>query len=428
MINRRTFVAALAALLAEPVWADQTAKVITPAWRAALFAFSIGEMVRAMSAAPARNRFGHRRMLSDHTNRGVTMPNNDTLYSSCWLDLPSGAFADLDVPLNSGRYASATLTGMDTDVIACVSSAGRSSSSGKLRIVGPGWSGSVPADRKLIRLPGADAWLLVRIAVDGPQDLSDAQTVQSQLQLSITGAAVTEIVDRPTVSDKADRLRSQVNAVLARCDPAAAISRRAASHRLFGIGIDDAVDANSEAAWRAAVDLLDASGIGDITSYGNMTNGWLWPDREIACFGEHEQFRAAVALSGLGALPEREAIYLTAMLDHEGQPLQAGKGYRIALNDPPPVDAFWSLSAYRGEPDGRFYFVDNPVRRYAVGSTTLALREGGEIIATPSPPPDSSAVWLPIVDGPFRLVLRAYLPKQSLLSRCWEPPLIIPLA
>ena len=35
-----------------------------------------------------------------------------------------------------------------------------------------------------------------------------------------------------------------------------------------------------------------------------------------------------------------------------------------------PVNSFWSLSLYERLPDGRLFFVDNPINRYAVGNRT----------------------------------------------------------
>src|SRR5216684_146851 len=64
-----------------------------------IYAFPLHEMYRVRYQAlynpanPRRaavNRFLHRRALSDHTSRGVTTPNNDTIYSSAFLDLSQG--------------------------------------------------------------------------------------------------------------------------------------------------------------------------------------------------------------------------------------------------------------------------------------------------------------------------------------------------
>lgn len=426
MIDRRTMVCALLAATTTPVWSRPKKADGSAAWQAALFAFSIGEMARVANNASARNRFGHRRNLSDHTNRGVTMPNNDTLYSSCWLDLPSDSFADVDVPFNSGRYVSLAVMGMDTDVLALESSMGQSALSGQYRIVGPAWRGK-PGSRRLIQLPSADAWVLVRTGVNGMKDLAAAQTVQSQItiQPAFSGNKQSWLpinnLDRPSF------LREQVNAVLARTSSDAPLARRARRHRQFGLGSDIPVSPAADAAWREAVLALDAGGIGDITEFGRIINGWHWPDKSIAKYGANERFRAAVALSGLGALPQSEALYLTAMFDSTGAPLSPSKSYRIDFAVPPPVDAFWSLSSYRAEPDGRYFFAANPLSRYAVGSYNPQLMSGGVVIASNSEAVERRTMWLPIPNHAFRLVLRAYRPNFTRSSKRWAPPKIVPI-
>lgn len=426
MISRRSLLASLAAVAATPAWARKWPDLGSAALAAALYAFPIGEMARLAAASPARNRFGHRRTLSDHTHRGVTMPNNDTLYSSCWLDLEGGAHADVDLPVGAGRYVSAAVMGMDSDVIAVESASGHALGPARLRIVGPEWDGSGDDGRRLVRLPGHDGWLLVRIGVSGLEDLAAAQAVQQQIWLAVSGAREGRS-PFATEREQAPGLRTLVNKVLARTSPRAPLRRRARHHRHFGIDAEAPLSAAHEAAWLEAAARLTPETIGDITRYGTIINGWHWPHRNIARFGSDERFRAAVALSGIGALPEREAIYLTAMHDSAGKPLVPGKAYRIDLHDPPPVEAFWSLSAYRAEADGRFFFLDNPLRRYAVGSATDGLRSGGVVVASAQPPKGEDQVWLPISDGPFRLVLRAYRPRAAMLSRKWRPPAIVPL-
>ena len=75
------------------------------------YTFPLYEMARTryftveLPANPNRgaNRIGHRRTLSDHSSRNVTTPNNDTLYSSAWLDLSAGP-VEITVPKISRRY------------------------------------------------------------------------------------------------------------------------------------------------------------------------------------------------------------------------------------------------------------------------------------------------------------------------------------
>lgn len=88
---------------------------VTPAMRETFLAFfPVYEMARlrqqALSATPGRrqnalNQFGHARKLLDHRDRNVTAPNNDTLYSSAWLDLSQGPVV-VEVPDMGKRYYS----------------------------------------------------------------------------------------------------------------------------------------------------------------------------------------------------------------------------------------------------------------------------------------------------------------------------------
>src|SRR5690349_21157881 len=60
---------------------------------------------RATGIPAGVNRFGHARVLAGPTARGVTTPNNDTLYSSAWIDLTKGPLT-LTLPRAGKRYFS----------------------------------------------------------------------------------------------------------------------------------------------------------------------------------------------------------------------------------------------------------------------------------------------------------------------------------
>ena len=81
-------------------------------------------------------------------------------------------------------------------------------------------------------------------------------------------------------------------------------------------------------------------------------------------------------------------------------------------------------------PEGGFYLTRNPVNRYAIGDRTPGLTAGGDgsldiWISRTDPGEARSANWLPApANGPFSLVLRAYLPQPLLLSETYAPPAI----
>ncbi len=363
--------------------------------------------------------------MSTHRDRTVTMPNNDTLYASAWLDF-SGGPIDIDVPLDTDRYVSLALMSAFSDVVGVVGNGGRMARPRRLRVVGPGWQRTGETDRELVRMPSEDGWALMRTHVADVADLLAANAVQDRLQLAASGAMTRS---RPVIGPSAGSFLDTINARLGRADPRYPPARALRRFAELGVRPGQAdvfgdLSKSVRQGWEAAV----ARGPGaqsDMSRHGRVISGWSYPHANIANFGTDERFRAAVALSGIGALPQSEPIYMTAVADAHGHPLQPGMSYRLDL-PPVPVDAFWSLSAYRAEPDGRFYFVDNPIGRYSIGSHTPGLRrlsDGTAKISIASRSPDNElANWLPLPDGPFRLVLRAYRPRPALQKRRWTLP------
>lgn len=120
--------------------------------------------------------------------------------------------------------------------------------------------------------------------------------------------------------------------------------------------------------------------------------------------------RASVALRGLLALPEREAIYFNAAKDSQGRKLSGKCDYRVTGG---AMDArWWSLTLY--DADG--YLIPNPVKSHSLGSAALSPAEAGrwrvDIAREPKGPH-----WIAMPDDqPFELTLRAYHPSQELLA------------
>jgi len=146
-------------------------------------------------------------------------------------------------------------------------------------------------------------------------------------------------------------------------------------------------------------------------------------------FGTDYQRRAVVALAGLFANRPAENMSVRAVADDTGAPLDSRHRYRLRLPAHMPVDAFWSLSVYAVEPDGRQFFADNPLHRFAIGDRTPGLRRdaaGGLaiLIQHAAPAADQQPNWLPIPDAPFHLGLRNYQPRAELLDGRFRYPAI----
>ncbi len=386
------------------------------------YAFPIYEMMRTRSLTVAKaqafgltgvNRLFPRKTLADAASRDVTTPNNDTLYASAWLDLKNGPVT-LTVPDLPGRYNSAALMNLRTDNVAIVGTS--SGGGGQFIVVGSGWRGPKPDSGKVISVDTNDAWLLVRVYVAGPDDLEAAGTAIDGFQLSGGGEAVLTTVV-PTPNPDPATFFAVVGEALARSglDVPPALAAW------------DSQPADTQKLWTQALPALRAELTGGFAKVGTVADGWSYPGPGIGNFGDDDAGRSAVALGGLAALPRQEAVYLSAGADAAGAPLTGTKAYTVHVPAHPPVGAFWSLTMYSVDKDGRLFFVANPLDRFAVRSAARSLhyeRDGSLDVFVQAAKPGGERVvnWLPAPPGPFRLVWRAYLPRPELLDGSFRLP------
>jgi len=73
-------------------------------------------------------------------------------------------------------------------------------------------------------------------------------------------------------------------------------------------------------------------------------------------------------------------------------------------------------------------FTPNPIDRYSIGDRTQGLEMASDgslsIALQHTAPAEGTANWLPTPAGPFYLVLRMYVPDDSLQQGRWAPPAI----
>ncbi len=141
-----------------------------------------------------------------------------------------------------------------------------------------------------------------------------------------------------------------------------------------------------------------------------ITNGPWKTGSKVGTADASVATRASVALRGVLALPEREAIYFNAAQDSSGRKLTGKCSYRVTGGS---MDArWWSLTLY----DSKGYLIPNPASVYSLGSAALSPEEASdwkvEIART-----RQGAHWIAMPDDqPFELTLRAYHPSQKLLA------------
>lgn len=431
-MNRRTLLKAAAALPLLRIgtaFAADLPPLAVAARDAFIFALPLIEMARTraqMAALPA-NRLFHKRVLATPQDVAVTTPNNDTLYSSAWLNLANGPVR-LTIPPSGDRYLSVALMDMYTNNVAVLGTRTIGAAGGTVTIVGPG---AASTDSLAVRATTNWVWLLVRTLVDGEADLAAAHAVQDGFRLE----GPTAPGPGRTFADRAapwDKLLETIQALIVESPPQATDERLIAAIAPLGIGVGGGFDAGRFTASQAAeIEQGLAAARASLRGQGwtgPVADGWSYPRANLGVYGQDYLYRAQVALGGLGALPRAEALYIRA-LDPAGRGVYApGTRSRLRLPAKLPLDGFWSLTLYRATPEGQFFFAENPIRRYAIGDRTPGLVRGADgsldiLIAADDPGEGQRANWLPAPAAePYGLFFRAYLPRAELLDGGFHLP------
>jgi hypothetical protein len=430
--------------------------------RAAIYLFPVHEMYRMRwratvdEANPQRqrlNRFRHLPELADHRARSVTTPNHDTLYSSAWLDLSLEPLF-LIVPPVGDLYYSYAFLDLFTNNFAYVSHRLYGGNPPPHMIVGPAWNGDAPSEVKLVRAPTSSVWLIGRILLDAPEELDRVRILQARVLLETpdmrnerrilesrelmrqrTIAPPEPVADWPAPirDDPFDLFKVGARALgespLAERDRAmfetfAPLKLRPG--RKFDLR---AFNETERRALQAGIEQGYAEIRAGAGRAGKTIGGWTYGERHLGNFGDDYLYRATTALVGLGALEPAEAVYMTCNTDVSGRPLSGVNRYELtfAADDLPPARAFWSLAMYEVTPEGRAFFVDNQIGRYAIGDRTGGLQKAADGSLTlylqhERPQGERLANWLPAPAGPLRLVLRAYEPEDSLIDGRYRLP------
>ncbi len=431
--------AALAALTKSPFAfaADDQLATLHLAYRYGLPIYDNARVTYAVSQSPfnplrvAPNIFLHGRKLADYRSRIVTTPNTDTLYSVAIVDLSAGPVL-LKVPEFGKRYYSIALIDAFTNNSDYVGSRATGDQAATYVIVPPGYTGALPEGAKRLRANTPHTVLLARILIDGPDDYDDVHELQNGLKLTQAGTPPAPALIAP-IPDDPENFVALVNQVLRANPPPAADGHALKRFAALGLGPDaGALTPAQKALWAKHFDDVQKALLTEIHSFGETHDGWSYLPGDVGNFGTDYATRAAVAVTGLWVNIPAEAVYTFAGLDTKGQKLVGSKSYRLRLPaGAPPVDSFWSLSIYEVEPDGRLFFGDNPLHRYAIGDRTQGLKKNADgsldiLIQRDSPGADKESNWLPAPDGDFRLVARAYLPRPELLEGRFKYPSVEP--
>jgi hypothetical protein len=384
--------------------------------------------------------FGHARKLITPQDTLIVTPNNDTMYSSAWIELSKEPYV-LHIPeITDKRYYSFSLLDAWTNVFALLSSRTRGFHEGTYVIVGPHWHGTVPDKLEKIVAPTDLVWILVRTLVRGQEDVPQVAHLQDQYGITPLSAYIKTkswpaIPANPTsrysenkeIAQELqffDRIGFYLKGTAAKPEEQALRSWFSA----IGIGPDgltlDKIDP-ATAAGLSRVKLASEQILQDQISKNNKKiYGWTIPDIPQG-FGNDYLLRAAITYKGFAALPASESLYCLAEQDSHGNSLYGTYRYLLHFEKDqlPPADAFWSITMYSQK---TFNLVDNPINRYSIGDRTpgIAYNNDGslDMYIQHAQPSEHTSNWLPAPADDFFVVLRLYNPKKAVLNGAWKIP------
>ncbi|GHH78593.1 hypothetical protein GCM10018781_54600 [Kitasatospora indigofera] len=400
------------------------------------------------------NRFSHASQLAAPADEFVSV-NNDTVYSIAQLDLSVGPL-ELHVPDTAGGYYVLQFVDAWSNNFAYVGRRATGTAEQHWLIVPPGWHGSPPEGARVITSPTTVATVVGRIACDGPADLPRIKALQELLTVApAEPGGIPAGLPEPDPAVPAElAFFERLRVWQAAFPPAAADVEY--QRRFSPLGLLDEGPSPYRAAapeWTAALVKGLAAGkqrVEEATRPADGRPGGDWsanlhlfdynldhlgpgtlddPRWRIADRRAAYLTRAAAARAGLWGNHAYEAVYATAFLDEEGRQLTGERSYTMRFDEPPPVDAFWSVTMY-ALPD--YYLVANPAERYSIGDRTPGLVRGEDgsltLVLQRERPADraEAANWLPTPAGDFRPMIRLYQPQAAVLDGTYRLPPIRP--
>ncbi|MDT5014704.1 MAG: hypothetical protein QOD39_864 [Mycobacterium sp.] len=379
-------------------------------------------------------------------DKTIQTPNSDTPYSAVGADLRAEPLVLTVPPIEQSRYHSLQFIALYTYNMAYVGSRTTGNGGGKYLLAGPNWKGDKPEGvNDVIRSDTDLALVLYRTQLLGPSDIDTVKKIQAGYQvlpLSVyfnqpPPAPAPPIDFVPPLTPEAQKTSPQFFELLnfaMRFAPTLPDEQEMRGRfATIGIGPDGnfeadkltpemrtAIEGGMADAWtefntfkKEKVDTGEAGSAQFFGAAADLKGNYL--------------YRMAGAVLGIYGNTAAEAIYPSFATDSAGQTLTGASNYtfKFASGQLPPVNAFWSLTAYELP---QSLLVANPINRYLINSPMLPSLvpdpDGGYTfyIQNESPGMDREANWLPSPKGPFMLVLRLYWPKPDALNGVWKAP------
>jgi hypothetical protein len=195
---------------------------------------------------------------------------------------------------------------------------------------------------------------------------------------------------------------------------------------------DAATTAMLTAATREAGEWLEAKYDAGLPPFFSATSRWTYPappdliKAMQEAYGDPDLYPidargltysyAYVGLKRLGV----GQFYLISIKDKDGQSFDGGNTYRLTVPANPPVEQYWSVTAY----DRQSHALIKNMPRASRSSQIPELQKNADgsvdIYFGPAAPAGKDANWVPTDPArKFELMFRAYAPTKALFEKSW---------
>ena len=373
-------------------------------------------------------------------DQDIVTPNNDTPYSYAWVDMRAEPWVLTMPKIEKDRFYTSQWDDLWAYVLDNVGSVKDGNDGMTVLLPSPSWKGKLPEGiDRAVRGESEFLGTLTRAQIiGGEEDLARVKQIQQSYKLQplsdylgTEAPAAAPEIDWPAWvenDEMTEKYWSYVAFMLPFTTPHP--DDQSMYEKMASLGLKRGV------AWEPetldpAIRQAMKDGIGDARaelkkiSQGNVEPSQMAGDRAVV--NPTYVNRALGVFMGIFINVAQQSSYFSLPVDADGNPFEGGKhNYTLTMSKDqiPPVKYFWSITMYKLP---QRWLVENPIKRYSIGSSTPGLKTGkdGSItlyFSAESPGADKESNWLPAPSGSWWMVMRTYGPDDSILDGTYKVP------
>ena len=401
--------------------------------------------VKATDKVAPINQLLHASELVDATFTDIVTPNVDTIYSQAFFDLKDDAVI-LEFP-KADRFCTVQVMDAYTNTVTVIDAVTFEHEIEKFVFCKEGFTEELPADMTKVVCPTSLVWILIRTICNDKADVANVSAIQRKMDsytLSQYKEGSTKEKPAGNYDEKnnfipvqhiqqmnMDAYFMKANKLMEENPPAKEDKEMMERIAQIQVGPGLVFDKkflgeNADLMWMDILKNIVPYSLRNSLKYMVQNGSWSYFGRPIAEFGTAYEYRALIALAGLGANPVSVAIYPKGEYDCNKERLNGANKYIMHFESgqmPPTRErGFWSVTAYDSTTD---LLIDNELNRYCINDRSdVVYNEDGTLdiyVQNERPEEDKLSNWLPVTVGDFHFILRVYLPDDA-VNNGWQAP------